>query len=379
MKRILVPKRDNWENINKELGMDFNYVNNEIYWHEGVAYEFTCQEIETLEKATNDLNDMCMEAVEDVITKDKFDLLKIPNNFKQKITDSWNNDEQSLYGRMDFIFHGQGSTPKLLEYNADTPTSLLEASVIQWHWLKQMNIKNSDQFNSIHDKLLNVFAKYKSQVKNDTMYFTCMEENLEDYRNVEYLMDCAKQAGLKVDFLLLSDLGCDGERFYDNQKNPQEMKYCFKLYPWEYMVRDEYADAILKNHCQFLEPAWKMILSNKAILPILWDLFPKHPNLLESYFDENKMSTSNFVKKPIFSREGANVEIHKGSEVIKQDGDYGEEGHIYQAFSSLPKFEDNYTVIGSWIVDGESAGMTIREDKHMITGNNSRFIPHYFK
>ena len=379
MKRVSVQKRVNWEQTNTKLGMDFNFVDNEVYWDEGVAYEFTPKEIENLEKATNELNDMCLLAVEHVIANNKFNLLKIPEKFKQRIIDSWNNDEQSLYGRMDFVFHGGDFNPKMLEYNADTPTSLLEASVIQWHWLKELKISGSDQFNSIHEKMINVFTKYKDLVQDETMYFTCMDENLEDYRNVEYLMDCASQAGLKTKFLLLSEVGCDGERFYDNESTPNEIKYCFKLYPWEYMSQDEYSEAVLQNNCQFLEPTWKMILSNKAILPILWELFPNHPNLLECYFEEDKFNGKNYVKKPIFSREGANVEIHTDNGLISQDGDYGVEGYIYQAYSPLPKYGDNYTVIGSWIVDGESAGLTIREDKHLITGNNSRFIPHYFK
>lgn len=377
MKRISVNKRTNWENINKELGMDFNFVNGDIYWDEGVAYEFTASEIEKLESVTNELNEMCIKAVDYVIDNNRLDDLKIPKAFHQRIIDSWNNDEQSVYGRMDLVYHGNNSEPKLMEYNADTPTSLLEASVVQWHWLEQF--KNVDQFNSIHEKLLNVFAKYKEVVQDETLYFTCMEENLEDYRNVEYLMDCASQSGINVDFILLSDIGSDGQKFYNNAMNPQEIKYCFKLYPWENMVHDEFAQAVLTENCLFIEPTWKMILSNKAILPILWEMFPGHPNLLECYFSEEKFEGRDYVKKPIFSREGANVEIHTGGEVIKQEGDYGEEGYIYQAYAKLPVFEGNYTIIGSWVVDGESAGLTIREDKHLITGNNSRFIPHLFK
>jgi glutathionylspermidine synthase len=36
-----------------------------------------------------------------------------------------------LYGRFDLAYRGDGP-PKLLEYNADTPTALFEAAVVQW-------------------------------------------------------------------------------------------------------------------------------------------------------------------------------------------------------------------------------------------------------
>lgn len=379
MKRVSVTKRANWEEKNKEQGMDFNFVDGDIYWEEGVAYEFTAEEIETLEKATNDLNEMCLQAVQHIIDNNRFDELKIPKTFHQQIINSWNNDERSVYGRMDFVYSGKGSNPKLMEYNADTPTSLLEASVVQWHWLQQKpELKGSDQFNSIHDKLMRIFAHYKTVIGNEVLYFTSLEESLEDYRNVEYLMDCASQAGINVNFLLLSEIGSDGEKFYDNAMNPQEIKYCFKLYPWENIVQDEFAETVLKNNCLFIEPTWKMLLSNKAILPILWELFPNHPNLLESHFSSEPFEGRHYVKKPIFSREGANIEIF-AEEVTRQGGDYGAEGYVYQAYCPVPTFEGNYTIIGSWIVDGDSAGLTIREDRQKITGNNSRFIPHYFK
>ena len=33
-----------------------------------------------------------------------------------------------------------------------------------------------------------------------------------------------------------------------------------------------------------IEPSWKLILGNKAILPLLWEMFPEHKNLLPAYF-----------------------------------------------------------------------------------------------
>ena len=64
------------------------------------------------------------------------------------------------------------------------------------------------------------------------------------------------------------------------------MRSVFKLYPWEWMVHEEFADAALarmgdeQGQTVWIEPIWKMMWSNKGILPVLWRLYPDHPNLL---------------------------------------------------------------------------------------------------
>ena len=58
----------------------------------------------------------------------------------------------SIYGRFDLRYDGAGPA-KLLEYNADTPTTLLEASILQWNWLKDTH-EGDDQWNSLHEKLV---------------------------------------------------------------------------------------------------------------------------------------------------------------------------------------------------------------------------------
>jgi glutathionylspermidine synthase len=142
------------------------------------------------------------------------------------------------------------------------------------------------------------------------------------------------------------------------------------------MVREAFGRNLLKGTMRVIEPAWKMLLSNKAILPVLWEMFPGHPNLLAASFEPGKFKTD-FVKKPLYSREGANVSITADGKTVEAPGEYGEEGFIWQAYHPLPSFDSNYTVIGSWIVGEESAGIGIREDESPITRNSSRFVPHY--
>ena len=155
------------------------------------------------------------------------------------------------------------------------------------------------------------------------------------------------------------------------------IKTLFKLYPWEWMVREAFGINLIDAGMRVIEPAWKMLLSNKAILPVLWQLYPDHPNLLPSYYEPQKFATD-FVKKPILSREGANVTITTKAGEIAIPGDYGAEGFIYQAYHPLPVYDGSHTVIGTWIVGDEPAGMGIREDESPVTKNTSRFLPHYF-
>ena len=113
---------------------------------------------------------------------------------------------------------------------------------------------------------------------------------------------------------------------------------------------------------------------NKGLLPVLWEMFPNHPNLLPAYFERYTIP-GDFVQKPLLSREGANVAIYRGGEVIREGGTYGDEGYVYQAYADVPKFGDSYTTIGSWIVGDQAAGIGIREDATPITCNTSHFVP----
>ncbi|MBR9857629.1 MAG: glutathionylspermidine synthase family protein, partial [Gammaproteobacteria bacterium] len=118
---------------------------------------------------------------------------------------------------------------------------------------------------------------------------------------------------------------------------------------------------------------------NKALLPLLWQHFPDHPNLLPAYFgdDPKRSALQDYVQKPLFSREGANISVVRhGKLVAEVDGPYGEEGFIVQAYHPLPKFGDNHALIGSWLVDDQPAGIAVREDRSLITQDLSRYLPH---
>src|SRR5258705_5023395 len=161
MRRLLVQPRPKWESIVESQGFHFHSLEDQPYWDESVCYLFNRAQIDQIETATYALNDICLAAVDHIISQNLFDQFQIPQQFIPWVIESWKRDDLTIYGRFDLAYDGR-NPPRLLEYNADTPTSLLEAAVIQWFWFREVQ-NNSldfsrelppgqklDQFNSIH-------------------------------------------------------------------------------------------------------------------------------------------------------------------------------------------------------------------------------------
>ena len=369
----------NWESRLESIGYGYHTFDGVPYWVDDYYYEITNKDADLIHKATNELWRMCLDAVEYVIHHKLYNKFHIPAYMIHHIERSWENDEPSIYGRFDFAYDNERKALKMLEFNADTPTSLFETGIVQWYWKNHYFPALTDQFNSVHEQLIESWKNLKPYLKGETLHFTCAKETLEDLTNVEYLRDTAIQAGLVTKLIYIDDIGWDGRTFVD--MDGEEIKSIFKLYPWEWMVREEFGFNITNdlNEAQWIEPSWKMLLSNKAILPILWELFPNHPYLLASYF-EKPSYLKHYVRKPILSREGANVEMYYDNEMIYETtGEYGEEGFIYQELATLHREDTGFSIIGSWLIGQESCGISFRESDMPITTDKSRFIPHIIK
>lgn len=370
MKRIAISPRKDYKEKIEALG--FNFDDN--YWLENAYYEFKEKEIDEIETATNECFNMFIEATEHVIKNDLWDKLCIPRSMVPAIVKSWEDDDLSIYGRFDFAM--VGGIPKMLEFNADTPTSLLEAAVIQWHWKEEM-LKGRDQFNSIHENLVaswkEIAENYGVDLDEEHIDFACLTDNLEDYSNTAYICSCAAEAGFHTTMFDIADMGFDGE--FHTTTSGHKSKMCFKLYPWEWMMNEEGAVNLPITQTLFIEPLWKAIWSNKYMLVILAELFPNSPYILKA--SDKPLESGNYCKKPIFSREGANVTLVKDGKVIDETGgEYGEEGHVYQELVDIQEFDGMYPIIGSWTIGGVAAGMGIRENETRITNNMSYFVPH---
>lgn len=384
MQRVACAERPQWRQRAREFGFRFHTLYGQPYWDESAYYQFTLEQIERdLEDPTAELHQMCLQAVDAVVRSEE--LLRrfcIPETHWDLIRRSWQRREPSLYSRLDLVYDGR-KPAKLLENNADTPTSLYETGFWQWLWLEDCISTGtlsfaSDQFNSLQDQLIAWFVRYRQVGRREPLYFSCCKGSDEDRGTVQYLEDCARSAGLSTAFIYVEDIG-EGEGLSFTDLDDRVIQAMFKLYPWEFMLREDYAQLLWQADVQWLEPPWKALLSNKALLPTLWRLFPHHPNLLPAYFadDPERSTLTSYVRKPIFAREGANVEVVvEGRRVFASEGPYGEEGFIYQAYSPLPTFGDNHTLIGSWLVDDQPAGISIREDTQMVTQDLSRYLPH---
>ena len=382
MRRIICPERSDWRATAESAGFYFHTIDGERYWDERAYYAFTLDEIEhQIEEPTGEIDAMCLELVDRAIgEEDYLRRLKIPEAFWPLIAESWHRDEASLYGRLDLCFDGRGPA-KLLEYNADTPTSIFEAAVFQWTWLEQAIERrvipaHADQFNSIHERLI---AAWKKLGVGGHLHLTGATESAEDTGTLAYLEDTARQAGLQTTLLDIADIGWrEGGGFVDLES--REIERVFKLYPWEWMFQDAFGARLADAPTRWIEPPWKAILSNKGILPLLWEMFPHHPNLLPAFFEDDPNASglgASFVRKPLYSREGANVAlIREGVTLVQQEGPYGAEGFIRQALAPLPNFSNQYPVLGSWLIDHTPCGLSIREDENPITGNTSRLLPH---
>jgi glutathionylspermidine synthase len=391
MQRIPLTPRDNWQQKVESVGLTFHTLENGTpYWDESAAYQFTAAEIDTLEAAGNELHEMCLAAAQHIIDKKRYAELDIPAFAIEAIEWAWNNEPPALYGRFDLSWAGaqSGSAPKLLEYNADTPTSLLEAAVVQWHWLKDMPSSlvsyKPDQFNSIHEKLI---AKWKDidPYLSKPIYFAALNNpdnpgtSAEDQLTVTYLRDTAQQANLDTRQLSMHEIGWNDSQhaFLDLDDHP--IFSIFKLYPWEAMLQEEFGPHAIATYqsTRWIEPIWKMLLSNKGILPILWQLYPSHELLLEAHFDSPGTMT-NYIRKPLMSREGANITlVRDNATVVSTPGPYNGK-QIYQALAPPAIFDNRHTVLGLWMIDQECCGMGVRESFSPITGNISSFVPHFF-
>ncbi|MFO0936094.1 MAG: glutathionylspermidine synthase family protein [Gemmataceae bacterium] len=371
MHRVASPPRPDWQSKCETVGFPHHTTEAGPYWDESACYEFRTDEVDTLETATHALQEMCLEAVQHVIDEKRYGLFRIAEQFEELIERSWNDDERTVYGRFDLAYDGR-NPPKLLEYNADTPTALVEASVVQWHWLQDLH-PEGDQFNSIHERLIEAWQMVHEQSALP-VHFASMRDSLEDAATADYLMDTAVQAGLKTAMLDIQQVGWDDgfRTFVDDRGRPIEQ--LFKLYPWEWLFSEQFAGHIPNARTRWIEPPWKAILSCKAILPLLWELNPNSPYLLPASFTPLE---GDYVQKPIHSREGANVRLFRqGHEQSHTEGPYDETFSIYQQLANIPNFNGNYPILGSWVVNGWSCGIGVREDTSLITGNLSRFVPH---
>ncbi|MBH3412512.1 glutathionylspermidine synthase family protein [Pseudomonas putida] len=381
MRKVELAERPDWRTTALREGFAFHTIDGERYWDERGYYQFSeAQVMHDLHAPTAELHAMCLDAVGRIVESEALMArLAIPPAFFDLVRRSWLEGQAHLYGRFDFSYDGKGPA-KLIEANYDTPTSLYEAAAFQLIWLEEQIQRGvlpaeASQFNTLADDLVQAFAAMPG---HGDIYFSTISGSLEDRGTTDFLRKMAEHAGIRTRHIDLEDIGLDGEgRFVDLQG--RAIARLFKLHAWEHMFHEDFGQAIAGCDTQFVEPPWKALISNKGILPLLWQWHEGHPNLLPAFVDHSPHLPvpKGWVRKPYFSREGANVDIRTAEgERVFEDGPYDDAPYILQGFAPLPKFGDSYTLIGSWVVGGRASGIGIREDDSLITKDSSRFLPH---
>ena len=380
------PRKD-WRKRVESQGLVFPYTSRPDgssvpYWNESAFYELSGDEVDVLEQVTEQLHGMCLEAARFLATGEMGDLGLAPGAL-ELVRHSLAADSPSIYGRFDLRYDGL-EPAKLLEYNADTPTGLLEAAVAQWYWLQDV-LPSADQWNSLHERLVEGWRALRPRLRTPVLHFAHMgaEETGEEWMTTAYLRDTAGQAGLTTVGLTLEDIGYDRatQRFVDLEERPLEA--CFKLYPWEDMLSEPFGRHVLAepDATLWIEPPWKVVLSNKALLAALWHLFPGHENLLAAQLDTPD-GLGEWVAKPLHGREGLGIRVHtaEGDPTELTAGGQAPgpapEGYCFQQWAPLPSFDGNYAVLGAWVVAGAAAGVGVRESDGPITDRYARFVPH---
>ena len=380
MDHVRCEARPGWEETALKLGFGFY----QDYWDESRYYAFTHRQIQNdIEPALNSLHQVALEFVDRAINDETLlKKLQIPEWFWPRMIESWRTRSPAMTGRFDLAYDGV-HPPKMLEYNADAPGMVFETGYFQLHWHEQAAAQgivpaDSGQYNKLQDNILEFFRSFKPSGK--VIHIAYLEGMSADLRDLRYLIACARHAGREAKEILLGDIQYDGSTSLLDADH-QKIDILCKMYPWEWFLAEDEAVSLPVVDTLFVEPEWTMILSTKASLPLLWQHFKGHTNLLPAYFaeDEEKPGlSSNYVIKPVFSMQGHNISIVENGAVTEEaQGAFSTEKCIVQEYVRLREYEGRFPILGGWIANGKPAGICTRESSQRITSeDDTRFAPH---
>jgi len=317
-------------------------------------------EVEAYVKATNEIYKMYETSAEYVVKNELFEELDIPPKLIPQIRKSWKKERGNhLYGRFDLSGGIDGKEIKLIEFNADTPTVLLESVVIQYMMLQYNKSVEAEQFNNIYDAISQTFLKIAKSQKGEysRFLFSCVKDIHEEEVTTKLLESMAKDAGLITEFSFLEDTDVDNG-----------FDFWFKLYPWEYME-----DFQVEGHTMMLNPAYTLLYQSKGMLAILYKLFPNSPYLLKTEFQPIE---EKYVQKRMFGREGANINIVENGEIITAtDGLYAEYKSIYQEYTEFVKDKENNHYQAGVFYSNGACGISFRRGAEILD-DKSQVLAH---
>jgi glutathionylspermidine amidase/synthetase len=352
-----------------------------------------------LRRATNELHLMFMHATQAVLQDDNLLLrFNIPPSLWPRLRKSWENRRAEIItGRFDFAVSERGI--KVYEYNADSASCHMEAGRVQGKWARHYGVtEGEDPCAGLSAALVDAWAA--SGV--DGMLHIMQDVNQEETYHAEYVRAAAEAAGLRCRIIEgMAGLGWnDAGEIVDSEGTP--IRYVWKTWAWETALEQIRAeceaddarprlrtgadasqqprlvDVLLRPEVMVYEPFWTLILSNKAMLPLLWRIFPDHPYLLNSQYDlTGDFDQSGYVTKPIAGRCGYNISMFDRNENLLKEtsGRFDTQDHIYQELWKLPEIDGYRTQVCTFAVRGKYAGSCVRVDSSLIITSDSELLP----
>nr|AEQ30090.1 trypanothione synthetase [Leishmania donovani] len=394
----------NWLDMNnpaerlfvEEFGMDVSRTRLEekvvSYYESNHEFHLRCVTYGT------QLHAIFMEATAQVIESDeKLRLFAIPEEFWPRIRHSWKYQQTYISGRFDFAFNNETGEVKCFEYNADSASTLLECGLIQQKWAESVGLDKQGTRGSGFAVERNLKMAWANSGATGRVHF-CVDEEKEEQYTALYCMQAAEAAGLEGKLCILFYEFHFDDNGHVVDSDGVRVRNVWKTWMWESAITDYYAareergenwklspkdkvrlcDLLLGDDWEILyfEPMWKVIPSNKAILPMIYHNHPEHPAILKAEYElTDELRKHGYAKKPIGGRVGSNVTITSGGGEVHAEsgGNYGKRNMIYQQLFELKKQDDYYAIIGGWMIGDAFSGTGIREDKSVITGVDSPF------
>ena len=344
-----------------------------------------------LKRATNELHALFLHATHTVLTTPELQKhFNIPDVLWPRIRQSWDNRRNEMItGRFDFCLTEAGL--KLYEYNADSASCHMECGKVQGKWAEYYRCETGvDAGEDLYDQLVTAWRKTGI---TGTVHILVDDVDEERYHAL-YMQDAMTAAGIRSKCLT----GFEGLAFNAHREvedaDGELIEWVWKTWAWETALEElrqqllsnpdqppaspRLLDVLTRPDTMVFEPLWTVVPSNKAILPVLWDMFPDHPYLLESRFRLNEgLRQQGYVSKPIAGRCGQNIRLHDADSglIDETGGAFEQQNLIYQAICPLPRIAGYNVQLCTFSVAGNYAGSCVRVDQSPIITTHSDVLP----
>jgi glutathionylspermidine amidase/synthetase len=353
-----------------------------------------------LRRATNELHALFMHAAGYVLSDDsRLEAFNIPRALWPRIHQSWDNRRtQTISGRFDFSLTEQGL--KVYEYNCDSASCHMEAGKIQGKWAEHYGCDDGDDPGAKLQELLS--AAWRHSDVDDVLHIMQDTDPEETYHSL-FMQEAMTEAGIRSKIIR----GVDGLRWETDggiaDADGERVKWVWKTWAWESALdqlkaeceddevelaqlraarntlrRPRLVDVLLRKEVMVYEPLWTLIPSNKAILPVMWTMFPEYPYLLDTAYElTNSLRQTGYVVKPIVGRGGANISIFDNKDKLRAEtaGRFDDRDLVYQQLFSLPQSGGFNVQISTFTAAGRYAGACIRVDESPVITLKSENLP----